>query len=517
METQRVALRVENITKRFPGVLALDRASFSLRAGEVHVLFGENGAGKSTLNKIIAGSYFPDEGDIYLGEEKVVLRNPQDARMKGISAVYQEFSLVPQLTVAENLFLGRELAKGGFLDKAGMMSRARDSLSRLDFHLDPLARVASLGRAEAQMVEIAKAMQQEMSVLILDEPTASLSSREVSRLFQVIRKLKSEGVGIIYISHRIDELKQIGDRITVLRDGMVVQTMDMAEATEERLISLMTGRAYKDVFPKIVNMPGREVLSVKNLSSASGLHNVSFDVREGEIFGVAGLVGSGKSRIGRALFGLEDITGGEIRLKGETLKKITPASSLKRGILYSPQDRHREGLVLCRSVKENQTICSVPLFEKKGFIQLKREERVVRDVMEKTKVRPAQPSQTIGQLSGGNQQKVMIGRGLTRDTSIFIFDEATCGIDVGAKAEVYQFLKELSEKGATVIFSSSEVPELVHLCHRVMVMHENTVGRIIPRSEVTEENILSACFGYSEVLCSAARASSGGVGMYAAM
>ncbi|MBI5602562.1 MAG: sugar ABC transporter ATP-binding protein [Deltaproteobacteria bacterium] len=496
IDEKPLLLRVENITKRFPGVLALDRVDFFLRAGEVHVLFGENGAGKSTLNKIIAGSYFPDEGDLFVGEEKVIFRNPHDARSKGISTVYQEFSLVPQLTVVENMFLGQELVKGGFLDKETMVSRARESLSRLGFNIDPLAPVETLRRAESQMVEIAKAIQQKMSILILDEPTASLTDKEVEHLFALIRKLKSEGVGIIYISHRINELKKIGDRITVLRDGRRVATLEMAKADEQKLISLMTGREYEDIFPEITNTPGRVVLSVENLSSASGLHHISFNVREGEILGIAGLVGAGKSRVGRAVYGLEEIKKGTIGIDGQVLKKLSPAESLKRGILYLPPDRHKEGLVLCRSIKENQTLCSVPLFERRGLIELKREEKLVKKLIDKMKIRPPEPDQTIIYLSGGNQQKVMIARGLTRDIKIFIFDEATCGIDVGAKTEVYQFLKELAEKGSVVIFISSEIQELIHLCHRVMVMHDNTISRIFTRAEATEENILSACFGY---------------------
>ncbi len=496
MTSDNLILRAENISKRFPGVLALDQVTFYLRAGEVHVLFGENGAGKSTLNKILAGSYLPDEGDIYLGEEKVVFETPHDARLKGISAVYQEFSLVPQLTVLENLFLGQEVVKGGFLDKKAMLTTGKESLSRLGFDIDPLAQVGTLRRAEAQMVEIAKAIQQKMSILILDEPTASLTNKEVDHLFDLIRKLKSEGVGIIYISHRIDELKKIGDRITVLRDGRRVATLDMAEADERKLISLMTGQEYEFIYPEITNTLGEVVLSVEDLSTTSGLHNVSFEVREGEILGIAGLVGAGKSRVGRALYGLEEITGGAVKLNGQILKKISPAESLNRGILYLPPDRQKEGLVLCRSVKENQTLCSIPLFERGGFIELKREERLVRRLIDKMKIRPSEPDRTIIYLSGGNQQKVMIARGLTRDIRTFVFDEATCGIDVGAKTEVYQFLKELSEKGSVVIFISSEIEELIHLCHRVMVMYDNTISKIIPHSEVTEENILSACFGY---------------------
>ncbi|MBI5583037.1 MAG: sugar ABC transporter ATP-binding protein [Deltaproteobacteria bacterium] len=489
-------LKVENVTKRFPGVLALDRVSFDLFPGEVHVLFGENGAGKSTLNKIIAGSYLPNEGEIFVKGEKVVFRNPNDARRKGISAVYQEFSLVPQLTVLENLFLGQEISKRGFLNKEAMVRKAQEALDKLGFKLKLTAKVSDLRRAEAQMVEIAKAIQQEMSILILDEPTASLTDKEVQRLFEIIANLKSEGVGIIYISHRLKELKKIGDRITVLRDGKKVATLKMSEAAEQKLISLMTGREHADIFPPIANQPGEVVLSVENLATASGLHDINFEVRAGEIFGIAGLVGAGKSRVGRALFGLDPVLGGRVIFNRRTLKKFTPAESLARGILYLPPDRHKEGLVLCRPIKENQTLPSLPLFEKAGLIEIKREESVVKKIIEKMQIRPPRPDQTIIYLSGGNQQKVMLSRGLTREIKLFIFDEPTCGIDVGAKREVYLFLKELAENGAAIIYISSEIPEVMNLCHTVMVMHANTVSKLIPREQATEENILSACFGY---------------------
>jgi ribose transport system ATP-binding protein len=448
------------------------------------------------LNKIIAGSYIPNAGRIYVKGQPLVFRTPHDARQKGISAVYQEFSLVPQLTVLENLFLGQEISHHGFLNKEAMARKAREVLERLGFNLKLTTPVGELRRAEAQMVEIGKAMQEEMSILILDEPTASLTDKEVERLFEIVEKLKGQGVGIIYISHRIKELQRIGDRITVLRDGRYVATLPMAEATEGRLISLMTGREHADIFPPLTNTPGEVLLSVEKLATASGLHDVSFEVRAGEIFGVAGLVGAGKSRVGRALYGLDPVLGGRVLFNRRTLSGFTPAESLKRGILYLPPDRHKEGIVLCRTIKENQTLPSLPLFEKGGLLELKREESLVKKIIEKMQIRPSRPDQTIIYLSGGNQQKVMLSRGLTRDIQLFIFDEPTCGIDVGAKREVYLFLKELAENGAAIIYISSEIPEVMNLCHTVMVMHDNTVSKLIPRDQATEENILSACFGY---------------------
>ncbi|MCB2194046.1 MAG: sugar ABC transporter ATP-binding protein [Deltaproteobacteria bacterium] len=489
-------LKAENITKTFPGVKALDKVNFDLRAGEVHVLFGENGAGKSTLTKVLAGSYLPDEGEIYLNGEKMAFKNPYDARNRGVSAVYQEFSLVPKLTVVENLFLGREMTKRGLLDKEGMLRQARESLADLGFDLDPMARVGLLKRAERQMVEITKAFQGKMSVLILDEPTASLSDKEVIRLFELIERLKGEGVGIIYISHRIDELKKVGDRISVLRDGRNVATLDMAEADEETLISLMTGRDYEEIFPEISTKFGKVVLEVQNLTTTTGLHDINFQVHEGEILGIAGLVGAGKSRVGRALYGLEKITGGTVILEGYAVEEPTPKTSLKNGVMYFPADRHKEGLVLCRSVRENQTLASLPLFEKKGLIDMKREEGTVRGIVKKMNVRPNRIHKPINNLSGGNQQKVMLSRGLTREVKLFIFDEASCGIDVGAKREVYLFLKEQAERGAAVIFISSELPEVLNLSHNILVMHAGTVAKAMPGKGASEEDVLSACFGY---------------------
>ncbi len=494
-----LALKLVNITKKFPGVLALDRVCFELLPGEVHVLFGQNGAGKSTLTKIIAGSYQPDEGEIFIHGEQAIFESPHDARIAGISAVYQEFSLVPQLTVLENLFLGREIVKGGLLDKESMQGKAEESLKRLEFDLDLTARVADLTRAERQMVEIAKAFQEKMSVLILDEPTASLTDKEVKKLFEIIRKLKSERVGVVYISHRMDELRKIGDRITVFRDGKYVDTLEMADADEKKLISLMTGTEYTEVFPTLTHTPGKPVLTVQGLTTASGLRDVTFTVREGEIFGIAGLVGAGKSRVGRAIFGLERITAGSSLLFDRPLEKMNPSKAIKNGILYFPADRHKEGLVLCRSVRENQTLAAVPLFEKGPFIDIGREKSTVRSLIDRLKIRPPHIDQTVNDLSGGNQQKVMLARGLTRDIKVFIFDEASCGIDVGAKRDVYWLLKDYAEKGMAVIFISSELPEILNLCHTVMVMHAGSPCSTMPGSEATEERILAGCFGYDFV------------------
>ena len=397
------------------------------------------------------------------------------------------------------------MIKNGLLDKESMRKKAEESLTRLDFDLDLSARVADLNRAERQMVEIAKAFQDKMSVLILDEPTASLTDKEVIKLFEIIRKLKTERVGVLYISHRMDELKKIGDRITVFRDGKYVATLKMQDADEKKLISLMTGREFAEIFPSITHSPGKPVLTVKGLTTVSGVRDVSFTVREGEIFGIAGLVGAGKSRVGRAIFGLEKVVGGSSLLFDSPLERMSPSKAIKSGILYFPADRHKEGLVLCRSIRENQTLAAIPLFERGPFIDSRREKSTVRSLIERLQIRPPRIDQAVNDLSGGNQQKVMLARGLTRDIKLFIFDEASCGIDVGAKRDVYYLLKDYAEKGAAVIFISSELPEILNLCHTIMVMHAGSACSILPRSEATEEKILTSCFGYD--FTSAARRS----------
>ncbi|MBW1650078.1 MAG: sugar ABC transporter ATP-binding protein [Deltaproteobacteria bacterium] len=492
-------LKAVNITKNFPGVKALDKVCFELQAGEVHVLFGENGAGKSTLIKIFAGSLIPDKGEILLKGSPVSFRNPYDARKKGISAVYQEFSLINQLSVAENIFLGAEIKKIGILDDKKMLQKAEKILNELNFPLNPKKKVGDLKRAERQMTEIAKAFKNRIKILILDEPTASLTDMEVKRLFEIIKNLSAKGVGIIYISHRINEFKKIGDRITILRNGKNVGALDMAEAKEEKLITLMTGQSVKNIFPKIPFKTNEVILSVKNLSTRDGLKNISFDVRRGEILGVAGLVGSGKSRIGRSIFSLEEICAGEIIFEKKQIKKISPKNCIEKGIIYSPADRHKEGLVLCRSVKENQTLASISLFERRGFINLNKETETVRKVVDKMSIHPPDLDRKIKNLSGGNQQKVVLSRGLNQKIKLFIFDEATCGIDIGAKHEVYLFLKEQILKGAAVIYISSELPEILRLCHTIMVISSGEISSIMQSEDASEEKILTNYFGMEAV------------------
>lgn len=490
-------LRLHSISKQFPGVRALTDVDFDLRAGEVHVLFGENGAGKSTLINIIAGSFPPDTGSVELKGQSIRLNSPHHARQLGINAVFQEFSLVPTLSVRDNLFLGREFKRGGILDKRAIARGAVATLNLLQFNLDPRATVGNLTRAEQQMVEIAKAIQGQPSILILDEPTASLTENEANHLFQVVARLKAQGIGIIYITHRMQEIRRIADRVTVLRDGQHVATVEAGSVSENRLVELMTGRTIEALYPTVNANPGAAVVETKGLSLPNGrVHDVSIAVRAGEIVGLAGLVGSGKSEIGRAIYGLEPLSGGSITINGQTAPSPSPRSALARGVIYIPPDRREEGLVATRSVRENMALAalSLPAFSRAGIVRRLQERTLVRQVAQRLNLRPMNIERQVSTFSGGNQQKVVLGRGLTRDVRLFIFDEPTTGVDVGAKVEIYGFMKELCERGAAILLISSDLPELLHLSHRAYVMHRGEVRAELAGPELTEERVLANFF-----------------------
>ena len=496
-EARAPMLEMRGITKRFPGVLALEAVDFDLRPGEVHVLFGENGAGKSTLINIIAGSFAPDAGTLtYRGQDLRHL-TPHRARSIGISPVFQEFSLVRALTIEENLSLGREPSRFGFLRTGEMRRRARRVLDELGFELDPRARVGDLSRAHQQMVEIAKALLTDVKVLILDEPTASLTERETERLFALVDRLRADGVGIVYVSHRMREIKQLADRITVLRDGRLVATRDADGVGEAELVELMTGRRIDVLFPPVVPRPGRTTVRAEGLTLAGGtLREVDFEARAGEITGVAGLVGCGKSELIRALFGLEPIEAGRIEVGGEAYPRPTPAASLARGLCYFPADRVAEGLALARPVRENVSLTALrlPALSRMRVLKRAAERQAVRGVVDRLALRPPEIERSVGDLSGGNRQKVMLGRGLMRDVDVFLFDEPTVGIDVGAKVEVYQFMKRLVEQGATIVLVSSELPEVLNLASRVFVMHQGRMVAELEGDAISEQNVLAHFF-----------------------
>ena len=492
-----VLAKLEGITKLFPGVVALDKVDFDLRAGEVHVLFGENGAGKSTLINIIAGTYSPDQGSFYFEDREVAHQSPYSARKAGISPVFQEFSLAPNLTVEENLFLGREQARLGVLNKTGMRAQARAMLADLGFDLEANAIVGGLIRAQQQMVEIAKALLQDVKLLILDEPTSSLTERETIRLFELIDRLKREGVGILYVSHRMSEIKQIGDRLTVLRDGKKIGTVEASEVEETTLVEMMTGRTFDVLFPQIDHLPAEVLLDVKNLTLTSGrLKDVSFAVHAGEIVGVAGLVGCGKSELARTVYGLEQVMTGEIVLEGVHIPQPTPATMLGRALVYFPSDRLAEGLSLPRPIRENVSMAALdlPTFARFRWLRRAKERVEVGKLVNELQIRPPLMERTVDFLSGGNRQKVMLARGLTRDTRVFLFDEPTVGIDVGAKSEIYELMKKLAEAGAAVLLISSELPEVLNLANRVYVMHQGRIVAELSGEDMNEQAVLSLFF-----------------------
>jgi ribose transport system ATP-binding protein len=500
--TAPVLLEMRGISKGFPGVQALDGVDFELRAGEVHVLFGENGAGKSTLINIIAGTFPPDSGSFVFAGQPVRGLTPHQARLKGISPVFQEFSLVAEMTVEDNLFLGREISTAGVLRRKAMRARAEAIIEELGFALEPGRKVAELSRAHQQMTEIAKALMGDLKLLILDEPTASLTESETVRLFQLIGELKAQGIGIIYVSHRMGEIKQLADRITVLRDGKLIRTLDAEGVHENELVELMTGRKIELLFPHVAHQPAGILLAVRDLTLANRVvEGVDFHARAGEITGIAGLVGCGKSELIRAVYGLETIASGSIEIEGEGYDRPTPAKSLKRGLCYFPSDRVVEGLALGRPIRENVSMAALDLdrFARLRIMRRGAERRIVQAIVDQLALRPASVERLVGNLSGGNRQKVMLARGLTRTTRVFLFDEPTVGIDVGAKVEVYGLMKQLVESGAAIVLVSSELPEVLHLANRLYVMHRGRMVAELTGGDIEEQTVL-ACFFQDEAM-----------------
>jgi len=490
-------LELTNISKRFPGVVALEGVDFELRRGEVHVLFGENGAGKSTLINIIAGTYPADTGTFKYRGKEIAYLTPQAARVVGISPVFQEFSLVPELTVEENLFLGRELTAGGFLNKRAMRARASAIVRELNFDLRPDYKVAQLSRAHQQMVEIAKAFLTEVRLLILDEPTASLTDAEAEKLFELTAKLKARGVGIIYVSHRMREIKRIADRITVLRDGHKIKTVDAGEVSETELVELMTGRKVGVLFPKIEHRPREKLLEVEHITlSDQSVDDVSFYARAGEITGMAGLVGCGKSELIRAVVGLEPIEAGTIRVRGTAIAAPTPAAMTKHGVCYFPSDRVAEGLALARPVRENVSMAALdlPSFSKHQILQRRSERRITQEIVQRLSLRPPLIERAVASFSGGNRQKVLLARGLTRDISVYLFDEPTVGVDVGAKAEIYELMRSLLNAGVAIVLVSSDLAEVLNLSHRLYVMHRSHMVAELTGANINEPAVLAHFF-----------------------
>jgi ribose transport system ATP-binding protein len=486
---------MSGICKSFPGVQALDEAELEVAQGEVHVLLGENGAGKSTLMKILCGQYAQDRGEVVLAGAEICPTSPLDAERLGLVMIHQELNLVPALTVADNIYLGHEPTTAGLMRGQAMRAGSRHVLERLGSRVGPETRVDSLSVAEQQLVEIARALRQQARVLVMDEPTAALSDAEIEVLFDVIRSLCTDGVAVIYISHRMREIFSIGDRVTVMRDGRTIGVRQVAAASQDELIRLMVGRSIAEQIPKRTVPIGEPMLEVEELARAGALVPVSLSVRSGEILGVAGLMGSGRTELARAIFGADATDSGTVRVAGRPPGRRDPAGSIAAGIGFLTEDRKRQGLVLQCTVAENVTLTILDDLLRYGLLDLGAERRRAGALVERLRIRAASLDQRVVDLSGGNQQKVVLARWLAARCRVLLFDEPTRGIDVGAKAEIYQLIGELVEQGVAVVLISSEMPELVGLADRVAVMHEGALGGILERSEVTPERILQFALG----------------------
>ena len=491
-------LKLSNISKSFAGVRALKGVSFDLMAGEVHALVGENGAGKSTLIKVITGAHSPDEGTLEVGGKLIEGNDPVLAKSLGIAAIYQQPALFPDLTVAENIALGLEPPGAWRLVRwKERRDRARRLLERIGAAIDPETEVRRLAMPEQQIVEIARALGADAKILIMDEPSASLTDREVDRLFRVVRDLKTHGVGIIYISHRLEELPRVADRVTALRDGSLVGTRAMGEVDRSSLIRMMVGRELSSVFPKVEVPKGDVVLDVKGLNCrASGVHDVSFQVREGEMLGLAGLIGSGRTELARVLFGLTQADSGSILLDGEPVTVDSPGKAVEMGIAYVPEDRRRHGVILEMSVAANATLATLRAISNLGLLDFRKERAVASELVERLGVKTSSIDSPVGNLSGGNQQKVALARWLNTDPTVLILDEPTQGVDVGAKAEIHRLMGTLAAKGLAIVMISSELPEILGMSDRIAVMHGGTIVGTLDRDGATQEAILELALGH---------------------
>lgn len=486
-------LQLTGISKRFPGVVALDDVSFDLFPGEVHVLVGENGAGKSTLVKLLSGIYQPDAGQILIDGRPVHLRTPHIAQQLGISTVHQELNLIPHLDVGKNIYLGREPMRGrsGVIDWPALYAGASAQLTSLGLPLDPHTPVSRLGVAMQQMTEIAKALVNDARVLILDEPTAAITAEESEQLFQLVEKLKAQGAGIILISHHLEDATRVGDRATVLRDGKYVDTVSMATSTPNDLIRLMVGRELTQQFPKEEIPLGEIALRVDGLNRAGVLHDISFDVRQGEILGLSGLVGAGRSEVARAIFGIDPIDSGTIEVFGQPVRNSNPGKAIDHGIALLPEDRKHQGLVLLLSVGDNISLAAPSATgAPPGLIPPRNRAQTARRFIDALRIKTPSAGQKAMFLSGGNQQKVVLAKWMLTKARIFIFDEPTRGIDVGAKVEVYRLMSELLRGGAAIVMISSELPEILGMSDRILVMREGAIVARFEPGEATQESVM---------------------------
>jgi ribose transport system ATP-binding protein len=495
-------LQIKNVSKNFPGVKALDAVNIDIYRGEIHVLVGENGAGKSTLIKILTGVYRHDAGEILLNGQKIKDLTPQKALHElGIVPIYQELNMVPMLSVAENIFMGREIYKNktlGIIDREAMKAKTAEILRELGQDIDPACLVKNLGVGKQQMVEIAKALSIEAQLIIFDEPTAALGEEEIEELFRIMRKLKNNQVTLIFISHKLDEVKKIGDRVTVLRDARHIVTKPVAELSEDDIVRYMVGKEITNKFPKIMMEKGEQALRVVNLNRKGVLHNISFEAYRSQILGVAGLVGAGRTELARAIIGADAIDSGEIYINNRRVNIKCPKDALEQGLVLLTEDRKNQGLFLDETLVFNCTIANLDQYRQRLLLCPKRQREDTQRLVDRLKLKTSSLHSKAMQLSGGNQQKLVISKWLNTQAHIFIFDEPTRGIDVGAKEEVYMIINHLLEDGAAVIVISSELPEILGISDRIIVLHSGKITGIFNRAEATQEKIMKAATGGSE-------------------
>ncbi len=484
-------VELNHVNKSFPGVKALDDVSFNLKSGEVLALLGENGAGKSTLMKVLSGVYTRDDGEIKIFDEVVGDLTPKKAQELGVAIIHQELNMCAHLSVAENIFLGREKIHSGVLANRQMNEEAQAILDRLNIKIDPTALVGDLAVSKQQMVEIAKALSTNAKVLIMDEPTSALTSNEIDDLFVIIRKLKSEGCGIVYISHRLEELQNIVDRVTIMRDGKYITSMNFADTTMSEIISNMVGREIKEKFPRINCKRGKKIFEVKNLNAGRMVRDINFDLYEGEIVGIAGLMGAGRTETTRAIFGADPKESGEIYLDGKKITINRPIDAIHAGIVLAPEDRKKDGLAIKLSVRENIALPNLDLLcNQIGVVDKKKEKIMTDKAVGSLTIKLANAEVDAGTLSGGNQQKVVVAKWLARNSRVVIFDEPTRGIDVAAKVEIYNLMNDLKSHGIGVLFVSSEMPEVMGISDRILVMCDGKITGELATEEATQDQIL---------------------------
>ena len=496
-------LRMEGITKEFPGVRALDNVILRVRPGTVHTIMGENGAGKSTLMKVLSGSYPADAGKVFFDGEEVNFKNSHDALQKGISMIHQELSVIPDMTVADNVYLGHVPSRAGMVNDKKLMEMTADLFDRLGIDpIPPKTRMRQLSIARMQMVEIAKAVSYDSKIIIMDEPTSAISDKEVEVLFKIIRELKAKGTAIIYISHKMDEIFQISDYITVLRDGQYVDTKPASELDSDTLVKMMVGRELTDMFKRSPGKKGEPVLSVKNLTRFGRFYNVNFTLHRGEILGITGLIGAGRTEVAEAIFGIWPADSGEVHIHGEKVEIRRPIDAIRKGIAFLTEDRKRQGLFLGLSVKRNMSICKTRELSRLKMVDVKEERKVCREYVESLRIKTPSIATKARSLSGGNQQKALIARWLLMDPDILILDEPTRGIDVGAKQEIYSLVDKLTRDGKAVILISSEMPEVISMCDRIIVMNQGEAKKEL-KYGFTQEDIMQHAANFESIRRSA--------------